>query len=343
MQTNIKNKTSYAKSSYREIFDVEKYEAKLKVYIKSKLKIYDVILAGKAELEREEFCAAKFTFTVIKDDVVSFNQGDAVSVKFDSTGIFYGYVFSKKRDKKGLIEVVCYDQMRYLKNRRTYTRGKMTLDEVVNTIARDYALKVGSVAKCGGVLKAVAADNVSLLDVIVKACRDTRSLTGERFILYDDGGYLVLKNEKDMTVPVMVDSSGAENFVYKDTIDKDVYNMIEVYSDNKKLNTRTVTRVSDKESIDAWGTLILTKKAVDEENSYNEAKRLLGEYNRINRDIVIKNVHGNEEYRPGCSLYIRLVMGDLALDGYVRVRKAVHIFENNRYSTDIYLDGSEVG
>ena len=338
----MKNTSAYYKGRYRELFDVEAQNMKLKVYIKSKLKIYEVILADKAELEREEFCASKFSFTVMKDNVVSFNQGDAVSVMYDSEGIFYGYVFSKSRDKKGLIRVECYDQIRYLKNRRTYTRGRMRLDEMVNKIASDNNLRVGKIQKSSCYLQPVAADNLSLIDVIKKGCKDTERLSGEKFIFYDECGLLMLKKEDELVTDILIDASQAENFVYTDRIDKGVYNTVEVYNDTKRLDLRTVTAVSDKENVDAWGTLVLSKKATDASNAKREAENLLRGYNKVNREIVISKIAGDNRFLPGGSLWVKLVMGDLDINGFVRIHKVRHVFENNQYYTDLYLDGSDV-
>ena len=301
-----------------------------------------MVLIKEARLEREEFCAARFLFTVLKDDTVSFNQGDAVSVKYDGRIIFYGYIFSKTRDKQGLIDVVAYDQMRYLKNRRSYTRGKMTLEEIVYKIANDNAMATGEIEKSTTLLPAMAVDNISLLDVIVKGCKTERNLSGKRYMVYDEGGYITMKNEENMAKEVLIDSSQAENFIYKDTIDDNVYNMICLYNDTKKFNLREITTVSDKETMEKWGTLILSKKVSDENNSLVEAKNLLKEYNRINREIVIKGTKGNVDFMPGVWLWLKMVMGDLSIDGYVRCRKAVHIFGKNLYTTDLYIDGSEM-
>lgn len=343
MQTYIKNRAYYQKGGYRDVFDVETGKAKLEIFIKSKLKVYSVVTVDRVLIEREEFCASKLEFTVAKDDTVSFNQGDAVSVKYDGENMFFGYVFYKKRDKDNLIRVVCYDQLRYMKNRRTYTRGKMRLDEVVNKIADDYALRKGEIEKCAVTVGAVAAENVSLLDVVKKACADVRSKSGDRYILFDKCGELVLKNENSMVLDVLLDDTQAENYEYTDTIDDGVYNMIEVYSDKTKYNTRYLGVASDKETMDMWGTLILSKKATEAGYEKSEAENLLREYNRINREIVIKNVDGNSEFCPGSRVYVTFTMGDLDLDGYMRIKKAIHVFEKNTYRCDVYLDGSELG
>lgn len=342
MQTRIINKTSYDKTDNREIFNVDGAKSRLKVYIKNKLTVYDVPVVTEALVEKEEFCASKFTFYVLKDSSVSFDQGDAVSVKYDDAGIFYGYVFSKYRDKDNLIKVVCYDQMRYMKNRRTYTRGSMTLSEAVRRIASEYSLNVGDIDSCNTLLKPVAADNVSLLDVVRKACKDVREISGERFILYDDCGRLNLKNEAGLAMNTVIDPSQAENFIYSDTIDRDTYNMIQIYNDTKRLNIREVTTVSDKETMGKWGALMLSRHTTEPENAYTQAKNLLKEYNRINRTIVLKTVKGDAGFIPGCSVYLKMTMGDLYFDRYVRVKKVIHKFKNGFYSADIYIDGSEV-
>lgn len=343
METRIRNKNTLDKSPQRDIFDVETQSRRLKIYIKSRLTVYEVNAVREVIIDKEEFCASRLIFEVLKDEKISFNQGDAVSVKYDAEIIFYGYVFSKSRDKKGLIKVECYDQMRYMKNRRSYTRGRMSLDEIVRGIAEDCALKVGEIDKSGALLPSVAAENVSLLDVVKKACVETRHLTGKRFILYDEGGRLNLKNEAELFLDVLLDVSQMENFVYSDTINRDVYNTIELYNDTKRLNVRDIVTVSDKETAAAWGTLILSKKAADPDRAYEEGKRLLEEYNRINREIVLKTVSGDKRFIPGCSVVLKMAMGDLYFDGYVRIRRAVHRFKNNSYSSDLYVDGSEVG
>ena len=73
-----------------------------------------------------------------------------------------------------------------------------------------------------------------------------------------------------------------------------------------------------------------------------EAESLLKEYSRINREIVLKGVSGNNKIIPGSRVYVKMTMGDIYLDGFMRVKKAVHIFENNLYKADVYLDGSEI-
>ena len=59
----------------------------------------------------------KLTFKVLKDDVLEFSEGSAVSMKVDGRNVFLGFVFKQQRSKDQIITVTAYDQLRYLKSR----------------------------------------------------------------------------------------------------------------------------------------------------------------------------------------------------------------------------------
>ena len=65
----------------------------------------------------------KLEFTVVKGPGLNFAEGDPVKLTVNGTAMFYGFVFKKKRDKGGTIDVVAYDQLRYLKNKDTITEA----------------------------------------------------------------------------------------------------------------------------------------------------------------------------------------------------------------------------
>ena len=311
-----------------KVFDVDTPDKSLKIYVKSNLKIYEVVAVGKAVIEKEEFCAGKFTFTVKKDGVISFNQGDAISVKLGDKGLFFGYVFSKSRDKNSLIEVVAYDQMRYMKNKVCYSRGNCSLEEVVYSLEEKYGFHLGQIDKCNSMLYPMAGESVALLDMVKKGCVEVMEKSGEKYILFDDFGYLSLKNEKNLVTDVYIDATQSENYVYTDTIDKNVYNTVRLYSATRGVKAQECT---DKESVDAWGELILTKKVSGQLQTADEAKKLLKEYSRINREIVLKGIRGNSHIIPGSRVWVKMAMGDIYLDGFMRVKKVRHLFENNLY------------
>ena len=68
----------------------------------------------------------KLTFSLVKDEVINFQEGAAVRLKVDGKPVFFGFVFTKKRDKNQIITVTAYDQLRYLNNKDTYVYENKT-------------------------------------------------------------------------------------------------------------------------------------------------------------------------------------------------------------------------
>ena len=61
----------------------------------------------------------KLTFKVLADRFLDFSEGSAVQLRLDGAKVFFGFVFTQKRDKENRISVTAYDQLRYLKNKDT--------------------------------------------------------------------------------------------------------------------------------------------------------------------------------------------------------------------------------
>ena len=85
-------------------------------------------------------------FTTVKDETLNFHEGNPVSFRFNGQNVFYGYVFSKSRSDSLLIDVTCYDQLRYLKNKDTISYENKTYADLVKLLAADYGLTVGTLA-----------------------------------------------------------------------------------------------------------------------------------------------------------------------------------------------------
>ena len=63
----------------------------------------------------------KFTFTLQKAGDIDFLEGDVVRFSVDGQLQFYGWVFTKEKDRWGVIDVTCYDRIRYLKANASYS------------------------------------------------------------------------------------------------------------------------------------------------------------------------------------------------------------------------------
>ena len=104
----------------------------------------------------------KLTFKVVKDSIINFQEGAAVRLKVDGKGIFFGFVFSKKRDKDQIITVTAYDQLRYLNNKDTYVYENKTAAQFIKMIAADFSLNVGTIEDTPFVIASRVEDNTSL-------------------------------------------------------------------------------------------------------------------------------------------------------------------------------------
>ena len=142
----------------------------------------------------------KLTFDIVKDSAVRFEEGAAVRLKVDGTSIFFGFVFSKKRDKDGVISVTAYDQLRYLNNKDTYVYENKTASQLVKMIAEDFSLNLGEIEDSGFIIASRVEENTSLFDMIENALDLTLQNSKEMFVLYDDFGKLTLKNISSMYV-----------------------------------------------------------------------------------------------------------------------------------------------
>lgn len=154
---------------------------------------YPVVEEGaKLTLERKG-TPGKLEFTVVKCAGLNFQEGDPVKLTVDGTPMFYGFVFKKKRDKGPTIDVVAFDQLRYLKNKDTLTEEGLKASDLLKRLATDFQLNLGDVEDTGYTIETIVEENQTLFDMIQNALDETLMNTKQLFVLYDDVGKLTLK------------------------------------------------------------------------------------------------------------------------------------------------------
>ena len=280
-------------------------------------------------------------FTVIKDDVIEFQEGNAVRLKVDDQDVFYGFVFSKKRNREHNIEVTVYDQLRYLKNKDTYVYENKTASQVVQMIANDFNLNLGTIESTKYVIPSRVEDNHSLFDIIQNALDLELQNKGELYCLYDDFGKLTLKNIASMKLNLLLDPETVEDFDYTSSIDQNTYNKIKLVYDNKDAGGRDVYIAQDSSHINTWGVLQHFEKLQEGENGQVKADALLKLYNKKTRNLKINNALGELKCRAGVMVIVQMYLGDIELTNYMIVEKAVHTFKNNQHLMDLNLRGGE--
>ena len=289
----------------------------------------------------------KLVFKVLKDSKLNFSEGSAVRLTVDGQKVFYGFVFTGSRDKGGMIEVTAYDQLRYLKNKDTYLYENKTASELLKMLALDFKLQTGEIEDSVYKIPSRVEENTTLFDMIENALDLTLQNTKEMFVLYDDFGKLTLKNISSMLVKkgegyLLIDEESGENYEYSSSIDSDTYNKVKLTYDNDKSGKREVYIAQDGGNINGWGILQYYDTLKEGENGQAKADALLKLYNAKTRKLKLTNVFGDCNVRAGSMVAVKLDLGDITVNNFMLVEKAVHTFKLDEHFMELTLRGGEI-
>ena len=286
-------------------------------------------------------CPGELKFKVVKDDVISFTEGDAVRLKVNGQNVFYGFIFKKQRDKEQIISVTAYDQLRYLKNKDTIVYENKTAGELIQMIAKDYMMQTGTIEDTGFKIKSRVEENTSLFDMIQNALDMTLENQKYMYVMYDDFGKIALKGLDNMRLNLLIDEETGENFDYTSSIDSNTYNKVKLTYDNEKTGTREVYVAQDSENMNAWGALQYFDTLQEGENGKAKADALLSLYNKKTRNLTIKNAFGDVRVRAGSMIVVIMDLGDMKLKNLMLVEKCKHEFKESQHLMTLTLRGGE--
>ena len=285
--------------------------------------------------------SGKLTFTTIKipNSDMTFSEGDPVCFYYDDKSIFMGYVFTKKRDRENHIDVTCYDQLRYLKNKYSYVFENKTATQIITSLCQDFNLYLGGMENTKYVIPSIAEENKSAFDIILNIIEETLLNTGNMFVLYDDFGKLMLKNVTNMISDTLIFENSAENFDYSSSIDDETYNNVVLYyKDNN--NKMQIYTASSKDKIAEWGTLRYFEEVKNPTIGQNKANALLKLYCKKTRELKITGAFGDSGVRGGTLIPVILDLGDISVKNYMLVEKVTHHYEKDHYTMDLTLQGA---
>lgn len=283
----------------------------------------------------------QLSFTVLKDNTINFTEGNHVRLKIADQPVFYGFVFSKKRDKNGRISVTAYDQLRYLKNKDTISYENKSAGEFIQMLAADFNLQVGVLDDTGYTIPSRVEENSTLFDMIQNALDLTLQNKKEMYVLYDDFGKLTLKNVSNMRLDILIDEETGENYEYTSTIDGETYNQVKLSYENEDSGKREIYIAKDTGNINRWGVLQYYDVLQKEENGQAKADALLSLYNHKTRNLSIKSVFGDLRVRAGAMVVVILNLGDINVKNYMLVEKCKHSIKNDEHFMDLVLRGGE--
>lgn len=314
----------------------------VELYIKGSDLLMPVVYDG-IELSSQRIGEpSKLVFTCIKDKLLAFDEGASVRLTVNGKNMFYGFVFEKSRDKNNHIQVTCYDQLRYLKNKDTYIYTDKTASELISMIANDFNLRLGDIDNTEFKIAQRIEDNKTLFDIIYNALDITLISTGKLYVLYDDFGKLTLKNVENLKLDTVIDEETAENYDYKSSIDGDTYNQIKLVQQNKESGKRDVFIAKDSEHINHWGVLQYYEVIQEGMNGTFIANNLIDRKkgkNRKTRHLDISGAFGDVNVRAGVSIPISLDLGDIKTNNYLVVDSCTHKFNENYHTMDLHLIG----
>lgn len=286
----------------------------------------------------------KLTFKVLKDNILNFHEGDTVRLNYNNANIFYGYVFIKRRNKDGSIAVTAYDQLRYLKNKDIYIIINSKASDIIKRMAEDFQLNIGEIDDTEYVIPKHRSSNECLIDTIQDLLDKTMENTKKMYVLFDDFGKLMLKGIEELKLDLLIDAETAEDFSYESSIDKDTYNRVKLYYDNKETGKREVWVSLDSATMKRWGVLQLTESVNAKKplNFEQMADLKLKYFNRIKRTLTIQNALGDTRVRGGTMLYVNLNLGDVKLAKQIIVENVKHKFSNNLHTMDLSVRGDVI-
>ena len=280
--------------------------------------------------------SGKLEFSVVKAGDLSFTEGDPVRFSVDGQLQFYGWVFTKSKDRWGVIDVTCYDRLRYLKANGSYNFYDRKAGDMIREIAADLQVDVSTLADTGYAIPSFCKEDESCLDIIGEAVQQTLLNTGDIYVFYDDGNGLALRRPEDMISNVVIgENSLVTDYTYETDIDEQTYNSVKLARPNEDTGRADVLVVQDSFNIGNWGLLQLYQTVdgdVNDAQMREQAQRSLEYYNRRKRSLKVESL-GVPGLRAGQMVLMKIPgLGDINLDQYVLLDKVDHTWENGTHT-----------
>lgn len=277
-------------------------------------------------------------FTIEKAGDLSFTEGDVVRFSVDGQLQFYGWVFTKSKDRWGEIQVTCYDRLRYFKANASYNFAAQTAGDMLRQIAADLQVDVGAVADTGYPIPSFYKEDESCLDIIGEALQQTTLNTGKIFVLYDDGNGVALQEAGEMIAPVVIgEKSLLTDYTYKTDIDTQTYDSIKLARPNEATGRVDIFEARNEADIGQWGLLQLYQTVDEDVNDAQAAAQAaasLQYYDRRLRTLAVSSL-GVPGLRAGQMVLMKVPdLGDIALDQYVLLERVTHTWENDLHTME---------
>ena len=284
--------------------------------------------------------AGKLTFSFIQKKAINLTEGAKVQFYVDGAEIFLGFVFVTEQDRWGVVSVTAYDQLRYLKAAASYSIEGKKLNEIIQQIATDMQLQIGTLEDTGYIIPTLTKESTECLDIIEYGLMLTQYNTGKTFAFFDDFGKLSLKEAKNMRSDILIgNGSIITDYTYKSDIDSDTYNQVKLVRPNKETGQGDTYNFSDSTTIKKWGLL---QKYVKVDENLNEAQIneqgniMMAYYDRVLKTISIDGVGGVPGLRAGAMAMFKIKdVPELTGGLFLLLDKVKHTFSNGQHTMSL--------
>jgi hypothetical protein len=285
---------------------------------------------------------AKLTFTVVKDEYLSFPEGAVARLTVDGKIVFTGFIFEKSRNKDQHISCVAYDQLRYFKNKDTWKIKNLKASDFLRKVCEQFLLKAGDIEDTGFVIENLLCDNKTIFDAVQDCLDQTLVNTGRLFILYDDAGRICLKDAEKMKSDLLICDQTAQDFDYTSSIEE-MYNAVKLIQKKSGSDVGQAFYKVDAASVNRYGALQYFDNSLDESaNPEKIAAQILELNNRVRRKLTINGALGDTGIRGGSSVALDLALGDQTARLFAIVDSVTHTFKNDDHTMALQLSGKEL-
>lgn len=283
--------------------------------------------------------AGKLRFSVVRDGIVNFTEGDQAVLLADGETLFSGWVMTKEKSSEQIISVTVYDQMFYLaRNRGTYVYQNKTAAELVRTVAADFGLQTGEISDSGWKIPQRIEEGETLMDILLSALEISGKASGREFFLFDRAGKLTVKERQEMAVQAVLRCDGGiSDYWYKTDISRDTFNTVRLYHAGRKENERLAMEAERAGQVEKWGRLQYYRHvpyALNGAQLREMAEGILMEKCRVKKELTLENINGNVMLFAGNSVWVDIPdLAEISLQGMALIESCTHIFRDGEHRT----------
>lgn len=327
-------------------------ETEIKILIESKNKVFvpDLIDSVKYTTDRMGR-PGRLEFSVYNSSRLNISHGDVVYCHINGQPFCKCFVFRLEYSQKSKkIDVLAYDQIRYLQNDCSYVFEDKQIAEIFTTVCTDLGLCVGECDNTETIISADGApvifNSVPALKIIMDCIEHIRRVENRMLVLYDDFGKLCLKDASSMASDYLITPEISEDIVTSTNIDERTYNRIRLtYGDGNPDTADEVTIVDGKGQEDI-GILAITHKIEENKNGNETAedigKTILKAYNAPIRKLELQNVIGEPLLRAGMFVPVSFTLDIHVLAQAYFIRTITHNINKGVHTMNITLEGHDI-